>query len=44
MKVISRPTKKISVADLNALNELLKSGFATKNAFDLLKNKDNEKL
>ena len=44
MKVISRPTKKINVADLNALNELLKSGFATKSAFDLLRNKDNEKV
>ena len=44
MKPISRPIKKINIADLNALNELLRSGFATKNAFDLLKNKDNEKI
>lgn len=43
MRVISKK-KKISISDLSALNELLKSGFALKSAFSLLKNKSNEKM
>ena len=34
MRVISKK-KKISISDLSALNELLKSGFALKSAFSL---------